>query len=146
MHTPTEPDVLAAADAIVTAFAATDTEAYFAAFAEDASFVFHPEPARLDTRAAYEALWAEWRAAGWRVVSCESSDRLVQRFPGGAIFSHTVATSVETTSGPDSYVERESIVFRADADGSLLAIHEHLSTTPDPATPDPAAAAASAEG
>lgn len=143
MHTPSEAAVLAAADAIVAAFAATDTEAYFAAFDESASFVFHPEATRLNSRAEYEALWAEWLAAGWRVTACSSSDRLVQTFPGGAVFSHTVATGVQTAEGPDSYVERESIIFRADESGALVAIHEHLSTIPAEALP---AEARSADG
>jgi ketosteroid isomerase-like protein len=131
MNTPTEAKVLAAADAIVTAFAATDTDAYFAGFAPEATFVFHPESARLESRAEYETLWAEWLASGWRVVSCASSQRRVQAFPGGAVFSHTVATSVHTADGPESYIERESIIFRCETDDALVAIHEHLSTTPE---------------
>ncbi|WP_427869608.1 YybH family protein [Leucobacter luti] len=130
-RTPSEAEVLAAADAIIEAFAATDTAAYFAGFAPDASFIFHPEPARLDSRAAYEQLWAGWLASGWKVTACSSTDRLVQVFPGGAVFSHTVATSIDSADGPDSYVERESIIFRVDDAGSgLVAIHEHLSTVP----------------
>lgn len=129
MHTPTEAQVLEAADAIVAAFSATDTAAYFAGFAPDATFIFHPEAARLESRAEYEALWADWVEGGWRVASCASTERKVQSFPGGAVFTHTVATSVETPEGGDSYVERESIIFRAEGDG-LIAIHEHLSTTP----------------
>ncbi|WP_053353962.1 YybH family protein [Leucobacter musarum] len=137
MHTPDQAAVLAAADAIIEAFAATDTEAYFAGFADDASFIFHPEASRLNSRAEYEALWAGWVASGWRVTSCSSTDRLVQTFPGGAIFSHTVATSIDSADGPDSYVERESIIFRADSDQSdgLVAVHEHLSTVPDAPAP-----------
>ena len=131
MHEPTEQAVLDAADAIIDAFAATDTEAYFAGFDPAATFIFHPEPARLNSRAEYEALWAGWVASGWRVTSCDSTDRLVQCFPGGAVFSHTVATSIDSSDGPDSYVERESIIFRADEGGALVAIHEHLSTTPE---------------
>jgi ketosteroid isomerase-like protein len=129
MRTPTESEVLAAADAIVEAFAATDTGAYFAGFAPDASFVFHPEPARLNSRAEYERLWETWLQSGWSVRSCSSEDRLVQSFPGGAVFSHTVNTSVATADGTDSYSERESIIFRTSDDG-LLAIHEHLSPRP----------------
>ena len=135
MHTPNEGAVLAAADAIIAAFAATDTEAYFAGFSEDATFVFHPEAARLNSRAEYEALWVDWVASGWRVTACESRDRLVQIFPGGAVFSHTVATSIDSADGPDSYIERESIVFRVDDSDRLLAIHEHLSTVPDSSEP-----------
>lgn len=131
MHTPSEAQVLTAADAIVTAFSQTDTEAYFAGFADDASFIFHPEPARLNSRAEYEQLWASWLADGWRVVSCASSDRLVQVFPGGAVFSHTVATSIDSADGPASYVERESIIFRVAEAEQLIAVHEHLSTIPE---------------
>ena len=128
-ETPSRDEVEVAASAIVDAFAATDGDRYFAAFAPDASFVFHSEPARLDDRAAYERLWAEWVEGGWRVTSCTSSDRHVQSFPGGAVFSHSVDTSVETPDGGDSYRERETIVFRADGDG-LVAVHEHLSPMP----------------
>ncbi|MBO1901812.1 nuclear transport factor 2 family protein [Leucobacter weissii] len=132
MRTPSETDVLTAADAIVSAFAETDTEAYFAGFSPDASFVFHTEPARLNARSDYERLWRGWLAEGWRVVSCESADRLVQTFPGGAVFSHTVRTAVATPSGGDDYRERETIVFRLDDDGrGLVAVHEHLSAFTD---------------
>ena len=103
MNTPTPEAVAAAASAIVDAFAATDTDRYFGGFAPDATFVFHTEPARLDDRAAYERLWAQWLSEGWRVTSCTSTDRRVQVFPGGAVFTHTVETSVETADGPESY-------------------------------------------
>jgi ketosteroid isomerase-like protein len=126
---PSHDQVEAAASAIVDAFAATDGERYFAAFAPDATFVFHSEPARLDDRAAYERLWADWVEGGWRVVSCSSSERHVQSFPGGAVFTHSVDTSVETPDGGESYRERETIVFRAD-DTGLVAVHEHLSPMP----------------
>lgn len=126
---PSREEVLAAADAIVEAFAATDGERYFAGFAPDASFLFHTEPARLDDRGAYEALWREWTGGGWRVLECTSSNRLVQSYPGGAVFSHDVATRVDTGDGEDAYRERETIVFRVHGDG-LLAVHEHLSPAP----------------
>ncbi len=134
MYTPTEVQVLEAADAIVAAFAATDTRAYFSGFSDDATFIFHPEASRLNSRQEYEALWASWIESGWRVTSCHSTDRLVQVFPGGAVFSHTVATSIESSEGPDSYVERESIIFRTTDEHSLTAIHEHLSTVPEQAS------------
>ncbi len=139
MSTPNEPtseSVLAAASAIVDAFAATDGERYFATFAPEATFVFHTEPERLGDRAAYERLWAEWVASGWRVVSCTSRDQLVQTFPGGAVFSHSVATEVQTPDGHDAYRERETIVFRSD-DSGLVAVHEHLSPMPEPAGSTP---------
>lgn len=129
--TPTEAEVLAAAAAIVDAFAATDGDRYFATFAPDATFVFHTEPERLGDRAAYQRIWAGWLASGWRVIACASSDQLVQAFPGGAVFTHTVATTAETGEGTASYRERETIVFRStsadDSSRRLIAIHEHLS-------------------
>lgn len=141
---PTREQVLSAASAIVDAFAATDGERYFATFAPDATFLFHTEAERLNDRAAYERLWADWLASGWRVVSCTSSDPLVQTFPGGAVFSHSVDTTVETGEGRESYRERETIVFRVEpavddrGDGpALVAVHEHLS--PMPESTDPAA-------
>lgn len=126
MTTPDAEAVADAAAAIVDAFAATDTARYFAAFAPDATFVFHTEPARLDSRAAYEHLWAEWLESGWSVLSCASSDSRVQVFPGGGIFTHTVDTTVHTADGDESYRERETIVF-ALQQGRLVAVHEHLS-------------------
>jgi len=114
--------VLDTADRLVAAFAATDTAAYFGCFAEDASFVFHTEPSRLDDRAAYEGLWSSWLDEGWRVESCESTDRLVQILGEVAVFSHSVRTV--TTAGET--LERETIVFAQRGD-SLLAVHEHLS-------------------
>ena len=54
-----EQQVLEAASKLVAAFAANDTEAYFAAFSEDASFVFHTCEQPLPTRAAYRELWEE---------------------------------------------------------------------------------------
>lgn len=126
MTTPDPATVEAAAAAIVDAFGANDGDRYFDGFAPEATFVFHTEPRRLENRAEYERLWDEWVESGWRVTSCSSSDRRVQVFDGGAVFSHTVDTSVETADGPESYRERETIVFTADGD-RLLAVHEHLS-------------------
>ncbi|GAA3674591.1 nuclear transport factor 2 family protein [Nocardioides ginsengisoli] len=128
----TERAVLAAADDLVAAFAATDTEAYFAAFAPDATFCFHTEAARLDDRAAYEALWKSWLADGWRVVACASTDRKVQLLGDTAIFTHTVRTTVrpETDAPEETYSERETIVFAAAGADGLRAVHEHLSPIP----------------
>ncbi|TJY69545.1 DUF4440 domain-containing protein [Arthrobacter sp. CAU 1506] len=124
---PSIEQVKDAAANIVSAFAATDTDRYFAGFAPEASFVFHTEQDRLEGRAAYESLWAEWLNDGWRVVDCQSSNQHVTVFPGGAVFVHDVATTVALPDGEDSYRERETIVFRHDADGRLVAVHEHLS-------------------
>lgn len=130
MREPHIEEVSRAAAAAVDAFAATDTDRYFACFAPEATFCFHTEPARLDDRAAYERLWQDWIAHGWRVRSCVSSQPHVQTFPGGAVFTHDVATSVDTADGQEDFRERETIVFRVDGD-QLIAIHEHLSPVPE---------------
>jgi ketosteroid isomerase-like protein len=122
-------DVLRAADHLIAAFAATDGHGYFDCFTADASFVFHAEPGRLDDRAAYERLWASWVDAGWRVVSCDSSQRLVQVYGNTAVFSHTVDTVTDTAGQRAATRERETIVF-VHAAGRLLAVHEHLSPVP----------------
>ena len=95
----TEDDVVRAAGALVAAFAATDTEAYFAAFAEDATFVFHTEPQRLEDRAAYEALWRSWLDAGWRVLECRSTAARVQVLGSVGVFTHDVRTATGSTPG-----------------------------------------------
>jgi ketosteroid isomerase-like protein len=128
--TLTPDQVMAASDKLVAAFAATDTAAYFDCFSSDATFIFHPEPARLNDRSAYESLWASWLADGWRVVSCESSDRLVQIYGDTAVFSHTVDTVTAVGEERTSSRERESIVYVREGD-RVIAVHEHLS--PDPA-------------
>lgn len=126
MTGPTRDEVLEATDRLVAAFAATDTDAYFACFDESASFVFHPEPHRLDDRAAYESLWAGWVAEGWRVEECESTERLVQLYGETAILSHNVRTVTSVGGERTTTFERESIVFVRDG-ADLVAVHEHLS-------------------
>ncbi|MDF2826456.1 MAG: ketosteroid isomerase [Mycobacterium sp.] len=126
---PSTEQVLAATDALVAAFAATDTAAYFAGFSPDATFVFHSEDARLDDRAAYEALWASWLASGWRVESCVSSERLVQLLGDTAVLTHTVDTGTSGQGESSTPRERETIVYTRDGD-RLVAVHEHLSSTP----------------
>ncbi|WP_019201716.1 nuclear transport factor 2 family protein [Tsukamurella sp. 1534] len=127
-QTITDSDVTAAADRIIAAFAATDTEAYFAGFDPRATFVFHSEPRTLRDRAEYERLWAGWVESGWRVVSCDSSERTVTVVDRTAVFSHSVRTVTEDADGTRTETrERESIVFAARDDGALLAVHEHLS-------------------
>lgn len=119
--------VLAAADAIVDDFANHRTEAYFAGFAEDATFVFHTADRRLGSRAEYEALWAQWESEdGFRVHACRSSDRRVQVLGDTAIFTHSVDSRIELGGSIDDITERETIVF-ALRDGRWVAVHEHLS-------------------
>ena len=118
------------ADSLVAAFAASDAERYFAHFDRDATFLFHDTPGRIESRADYEAMWAEWeREAGFRVVSCASTGRRVQEHADLAVFTHDVHTVRELDGGRDEVFERETIVLRRDGD-TWTCIHEHLS--PDP--------------
>jgi len=124
----TETAVLAAADALVEAFARHDRDAYFAAFSPDATFLFHNLDRRLDNRAAYEAEWALWETHdGFRVRGCRSTDRRVQLVGDVAIFTHAVETDVSFGGEAVTNTERETIVFTRDVDGRWLAVHEHLS-------------------
>ena len=126
----TMTDVLAAADRLVDAFSRHDTEAYFRAFAPEATFVFHNLDRRLENRAAYEAEWALWeRRDGFRVRGCRSSDRHVQLLGDVAVFTHNVETDLTVGGEPVSSRERETIVFARNTAGAWQAVHEHLSTT-----------------
>jgi kynurenine formamidase/ketosteroid isomerase-like protein len=135
---PTMPGALSreevqeAADRLVAAFAATDTEAYFAAFSPQATFIFHPEAQRLGSRSAYRTLWDSWLAGGWRVLECRSSEQDIQLLGATAVFSHRVATTVQIDreGGRDTSDERETIIFSRAADGGIVCVHEHLSACP----------------
>jgi len=129
MATLTSEQVLTATDQLIAAFAANDTAAYFAWFTPDATFVFHPEDRRFEDRADYEAVWASWLASGWRVVSCISSDRMVQNYGNFAVLTHTCDTVTSVDGQETTLRERESIIFVLDGD-RLLAVHEHLSPMP----------------
>lgn len=137
MEQVTLDEIERAAEKLVDAFAATDTAGYFAAFAEDATFVFHTEARRLENRAAYESLWNSWLEDGWRVVSCTSSNPRIQLLGSTAVFTHDVETVTRTGDGPgETTHERETIVFHRSG-GSVTAVHEHLSPLPaDSALPE----------
>jgi ketosteroid isomerase-like protein len=120
-----------AAARIVEAFGAHDTEAYFRGFAADATFVFHTTAEPLRSLSDYEQLWYGWERDGFRVLSCESTDRHVQ--PVGedvAILTHRVRTVVRLDGAEQTLDERETIVFHR-RDGQWLAVHEHLSGVPE---------------
>lgn len=125
-------EVQEAADRLVAAFAATDTEAYFAAFSPEATFIFHPEAQRLGSRGAYRTLWDSWLAGGWRVLECRSSEQDIQLLGATAVFSHRVATTVrvDRNGGRDTSDERETIIFSRAPDGGIVCVHEHLSACP----------------
>ncbi len=134
--TESSRQVLAAAAALVEAYGAHDTEAYFDSFAPDATFLFHTSVEPLRSRAEYERLWSSWeREAGFHVVSCSSSDQHVQLVGADAgVFMHRVHTVVRSSEGEEALDERETIVFQKGEDGRWLAVHEHLSPTPGQAT------------
>lgn len=123
--------VLLAAQRLVAAFAANDTEAYFAAFSEDATFVFHTTPGFLESRAAYRALWDSWQHEGFRVLGCESREPRVSLQGEVAVFMHELATRLQVSGEAVDSFERETILFRrTQPDGRWLACHEHLSALP----------------
>ncbi|MEV5052291.1 nuclear transport factor 2 family protein [Arthrobacter sp. LAR12-1-1.1] len=132
MRALSRQEVQDAADRLVAAFAATDTEAYFAAFSPQATFIFHPEAQSLGSRSAYRALWDNWLAGGWRVLECRSSEQDIQLLGATAVFSHRVATTVQIDreGGRDTSDERETIIFSRAPDGSIVCVHEHLSACP----------------
>jgi uncharacterized protein (TIGR02246 family) len=127
--TTQEEDVLEAARRLVEAFGAHDVSAYFDSFTPDATFVFPNCPAPLGSRAEYEATWRTWEQDGFRVEACVSSDQRVHLIDDDvAVFTHDVSTSLAGEATPAR--ERETIVFRKDASGRWLGVHEHLSADP----------------
>lgn len=128
--------VLQAAEQLVAAFARNDSEAYFAAFSEDASFIFHTHPDVLPSRAAYRELWDGWQRDGFRVLACASSNPQVNLQGDVAIFTHDVATRLQLGDELVESLERETIVFRQQQEaGRWLACHEHLSAMPEQLPP-----------
>ena len=125
-----EADALSALDALVEAFSRTDTAAYFACLAPEATFLFHSEPEVIAGRDAYRALWDSWVTGGWSVVGCESTDRQVQLLGGAAVVTHRVRTTIRTPEGEQRLDERETVVVARGDDDVVRVVHEHLSVTP----------------
>ena len=125
-------EVQDAADRLLAAFAASDTESYFASFAPEATFIFHPEAESPASRSAYRSLWDGWLASGWQVLDCSSREQHIQLLGTTAVFSHRVATTVQTdrAGGRQASDERETIVFSRSPDGGVRCVHEHLSLFP----------------
>jgi ketosteroid isomerase-like protein len=125
-----EDEVRRAAAALVSAFGSGDVEAYFACFAEDATFLFHTTARLLTSTEEYRQEWARWAAEdGFRVLDCSTEDTVIQLVGDTAVLTHRVHTTVATHEGPERLRERETIVFTRRG-GRWLAIHEHLSPTP----------------
>lgn len=129
LHGLTRADVEEAAARLVSAFATSNTESYFACFSPSATFIFHPEPVRLGSRDEYRTLWDGWIDAGWRVLDCRSSEQEIQLLGDTAVFTHRVNTTVQADLSGATAVsdEHETIVFTRTAKGAVVAVHEHLS-------------------
>ncbi|HJV13584.1 MAG TPA: nuclear transport factor 2 family protein [Propionibacteriaceae bacterium] len=127
-----EAEVRAAAERLVAAFGSGRLDDYFACFADDATFLFHNTPERLESVDAYRRLWDRWvREDDFRVTGCISSGVRVQILGDAAVFLHDVITDVTTRAGAETLHERETIIFaRQGGDGRWLAVHEHLSPAP----------------
>ena len=125
-----EAEVRSAAEVLVSAFGRGDLDAYFACFADDATFLFHTTDRLLTSTEEYRREWTRWAAEdGFAVRDCVTEDSLVQVFGDAAVLTHRVRTTVATHEGESELQERETIVF-ARRGGRWLAVHEHLS--PDP--------------
>lgn len=124
-------DVQRAADALIAAFASNHSEAYFAAFSEDATFVFHSCDTLLPNLSAYRQLWTSWQADGFAVIACTSRNPLLTLHGDTAIFVHEVITHLRVAGTEAHSHERETIVFRRQhGSRHWLACHEHLSLMP----------------
>jgi ketosteroid isomerase-like protein len=128
----TREEVLAAANALVDAFGAHDTDRYFACFADDATLLFYTTPQLLPSLSAFKDEFASWeRDLGYHVLNCVSTDQHVQLLRDDvAVFTHSVLTNVTLEGAQTEQRERETIVFRRQPDGRWLAVHEHLSPAP----------------
>jgi ketosteroid isomerase-like protein len=125
-----EAEVRRAAEALVRAFGRGDLDAYFACFADDATFLFHTTDRLLTSAEDYRREWARWSAEdGFSVLDCVTDDTVVQVLGDAAVLTHRVRTTVATHQGESVLRERETIVFARQA-GRWLAVHEHLSPAP----------------
>ncbi|CAN7386740.1 nuclear transport factor 2 family protein [Rhizobium sp. LjRoot30] len=128
-----QDEILGAARQLIDAFARHDRDAYFSAFAPEATFIFHNLDRTLKSRAEYEAEWALWESRdGFRVRGCRSSEQQLQMVGETGIFTHAVSTDVAFGDDEVTTQERETIVFARNGAGEWKAVHEHLSapTTP----------------
>ena len=84
-----------AVDQLIAAFSSHDAERYFAAFDEQATFLFHNLDRMLKSRAEYEAVWKAWEDEDqFRVLACRSTNGHLQLIGDVAIFTHNVSTDV----------------------------------------------------
>lgn len=127
-----EQEVRRAADALVASFADDDLDAYFSCFTPDATFLFPTTGALLPSVTAYREEWAQWeREQDFRVLGCSTSDTEVRVHGDTGVLTHRVRTTARASGATSELDERETIVFRRQDDGRWLAVHEHLSRTPN---------------
>ena len=126
-----EAEVRAAAERLVAAFGSGRLDDYFACFSDDATFLFHNTPERLESVDAYRRLWDRWvHEDDFRVTGCVSSGVRVQVLGDTAVFLHDVITDVTSRAGAETLHERETIIFARQSRGGWRAVHEHLSAAP----------------
>ena len=117
-----------AVDQLIAAFSSHDAERYFAAFDEQATFLFHNLDRMLKSRAEYKAVWKAWEDEDqFRVLACRSTNGHLQLIGDVAIFTHNVSTDVTIQGQEESSRERETIVLARQSSGRWLGVHEHLS-------------------
>lgn len=122
-----EAEVLEAANRLLDDFADNAVDAYFAAFRDDATFVFHNVPVIMGSLRAYRDEFARWQRQGFRVLGYESREQSVHLLGPVAIFTHRSLTRSISEAGEEEVHERETIVFARDGRGRWLGVHEHLS-------------------
>ena len=124
--------VQSAADDVVGAFPRHDRDAYSAALAPDASFIFHNLPERLDSRDAYLARWRRQgeEAHGLHIEGGDSSEPAVVTHGSMAVFSHRMTTRLQFDGHSETRRERETLAFGKNKSGRWLALHRHLSLDP----------------
>ena len=126
-----EAEILKHANILIEHFGQGRIEAYFDCFTKDASFLFYNHKDRLTSRSDYETLFESWRReVNFEVLSCRSTNQMVQILGDTAIFLHDVTTKISISDEISTVFERESIVFQRQGDGRWLACHEHLSARP----------------
>jgi SnoaL-like domain len=87
-----EAEVRAAAEQLIAAFGSGRLDDYFGCFTDEASFIFHNTPERLESVDAYRRLWDRWvREDDFRVAGCLSS-ALVFMFSATRRYSFTTSS------------------------------------------------------
>ncbi|EXF23929.1 ketosteroid isomerase [Nesterenkonia sp. AN1] len=125
--------ISSAAEAIVRAFERNDENDYFSRFSPTCTFIFAPDDTVHADRASWHSAWGKLQESGWRVVSCRTLESGVRILAEGGVFWHVLETTAIVDGEPQTYRERETIVFEKSQEG-LLAVHEHLSSVTEEGT------------